>query len=398
MFAGATSITGRADGARDIYDCEAAVTRWNLKPVEQAFADAALDPNLWVRALDAVTEVTGSFGAVLLPIKGSPIPNVPFTERLAASVDSYFRESWHLRDERKLGVNIMLNRGVTVDLDTFSLERINRHPYYQEFLAPHRLRWFAGVRMLCGEDLWCLSIQRSIEQGPFSDEEKEQLACLSDSLSTSAALARAFGSATSNGAMNAFELSGTAAVLINRMGQAFKMNGSAERLLKGEVRIVRRTLVARDNNATVKLNQAIRELLWQRSEAGLSPPVLLPRTGKRPLFAYPAKLSSLAANALADCQAIVVLVDPDDISRPPEALLRVIYGLSEAEARLAAQLTSGETLQTTTERLGIAKETGRSQLKGVFAKLGVHRQAELVAVLAPLLGRTRQNGDSKTGI
>jgi DNA-binding CsgD family transcriptional regulator len=92
---------------------------------------------------------------------------------------------------------------------------------------------------------------------------------------------------------------------------------------------------------------------------------------------------------MADCQAIVILIDPDDISRPPEALLRIVYGLSEAEARLAAQLTSGEKLETATERIGIAKETGRSQLKSVFAKLGVHRQAELVAVLAPLLGRTR---------
>jgi DNA-binding CsgD family transcriptional regulator len=365
------------------------MTRWNLKPAERAFADAALDPKLWVRALDTVTEVTGSFGAVLLPIAGDLIPNVPFTERMAASIDTYFRDSWYLRDERKLGINMMLNRGVTVDLDTFSHERMNRHPYYQEFLAPHGLRWFAGVRVLCGKDLWCLSIQRTIEQGPFSDEEKDQLARLSDSLSTTAALARAFGSATSDGAMSAFELSGTAVVLINRMGQAFKMNRSAELLLRGEIRIVRRKLVARDNNATAKLNQAIRDLLWQRSEAGLSPPVLLPRTGKRPLFAYPAKISSLTANAMADCQAIVILIDPDDISRPPEALLRIVYGLSEAEARLAAQLTSGEKLETATERIGIAKETGRSQLKSVFAKLGVHRQAELVAVLAPLLGRTR---------
>jgi DNA-binding CsgD family transcriptional regulator len=63
--------------------------------------------------------------------------------------------------------------------------------------------------------------------------------------------------------------------------------------------------------------------------------------------------------------------------------------LSEAEARLASRLASGEALEMVTEQFGIAKETGRSHLKSIFAKTGVHRQAELVALLAPLLGRIK---------
>ena len=137
------------------------------------------------------------------------------------------------------------------------------------------------------------------------------------------------------------------------------------------------------------MERALRDLLWRRIDGGLSPPVPLPRTGQRPLFAYPAKLASMTANALADCQGVIILIDPDDASRPPQAALQVAFGLSEAEARLAARLASGELLEMATEQLGIAKETGRSQLKSIFAKTGVHRQAELVALLAPLLGRTK---------
>jgi DNA-binding CsgD family transcriptional regulator len=362
---------------------------WDLGPIERAFADAALNPALWVKTLDTASAQTESFGAVLLPIKGGLIPNVPFTEPMRASADTYFRQHWYLRDERNRGISIMTQRGVADDLDISSPDRIKRHPYYQEFLAPHGLRWFAGVGVACGDDLWCLSLQRTIEQGPFSESEKCQLALLSGRLSASAALARAMGGATTNGALDAFEVSGTAVVLINRMGEAFKANPSAERLLKGDVRIAKKRLVTKDRGATTALDHALHDLLRRRIGGGLSPPVLLPRTGRRPLLAYPAKLASMTANALGDCQAVVILIDPEDVSRPPQAALQAAFGLSEAEARLAARLASGEALEMVAEQFGIAKETGRSQLKSIFAKTGVHRQAELVALLAPLLGRIK---------
>jgi DNA-binding CsgD family transcriptional regulator len=55
----------------------------------------------------------------------------------------------------------------------------------------------------------------------------------------------------------------------------------------------------------------------------------------------------------------------------------------------AKRQRAGEALEVVAEKFGIAKETGRSQLKSIFAKTGVHRQAQLVALLAPLLGRVK---------
>jgi DNA-binding CsgD family transcriptional regulator len=65
-------------------------------------------------------------------------------------------------------------------------------------------------------------------------------------------------------------------------------------------------------------------------------------------------------------------------------LLRSAFGLTGAEAKLAAQLASGDALERAAERLGIAKTTARNQLRAIFSKTGVHRQAELVALLATL--------------
>ena len=57
-----------------------------------------------------------------------------------------------------------------------------------------------------------------------------------------------------------------------------------------------------------------------------------------------------------------------------------------AEARLAAVLGEGLSLVEAARRLGIAHNTAKVQLRSVFAKTGVHRQAQLVALLASIGG------------
>jgi DNA-binding CsgD family transcriptional regulator len=71
----------------------------------------------------------------------------------------------------------------------------------------------------------------------------------------------------------------------------------------------------------------------------------------------------------------------------PLDALRMAFGLTQAEARLAAGLAGGAALDEVAAQIGISKETARSQLKAIFAKTGAHRQPELVALLARLARR-----------
>ncbi len=352
---------------------------WNLDLVEAALSDAAVDPKAWPRALNIVSAQTGAFGSILVPVAGNHLPNVPISDRMNESLDAYFRDGWHLRDERNRGAATMNKIGVVDDLDINTFEEIKQRPYYQEFLAPKGLRWFAGVKVACGDDLWCLSIQRTIDQGPFSPEEKQKLANLSKCLSSVAATSRALGFATTNAALDAFEVSDTAVLLFDRLGRVIRVNQSAEALLDHDVKVSGKKLVIADKEAGRCLDRALNGLLWSR-EASLTAPVPLMRFGRRPLIAYLLKLSSLAANALADCQAVMVLIDPDKRWQPPEIALQAGFGLTPAEARLTARVATGAKLETIAHEAGIAKETGRYQLKSIFAKTGVHSQAELVAL------------------
>jgi len=358
---------------------------WNLDVIEQSFADAAAQPALWNNALDVIAAETGSAGTILFPPQELVVPTVPSSEAVRRCVETYFREGWHTRDERFRGWNTMVQRGVADDLDFISQDEMKRHPYYQEFLQPHGLQYFAGVRMAAGDDLWCVSIQRSAQQGPFSPREMLTLATLSKKIAGAAALARALGLASANAAVEALELSGSAVALLNPSGEVLRLNQTAESLLGLDLSVVKRRLVSYNQTATIALDRALHALLFANTSAALLPAVALPRRGKRSLLAYPVKLSTVSLSIFADCQAILILVDLDQRPRPPQEALHASFSLTPAEARIAVRIGAGESLISIVDELNISKETARQQLASVFKKTNVNRQAELVSLLASLL-------------
>ncbi|KRR19765.1 hypothetical protein CQ14_38815 [Bradyrhizobium lablabi] len=70
---------------------------------------------------------------------------------------------------------------------------------------------------------------------------------------------------------------------------------------------------------------------------------------------------------------------------PAVGTLRTALDLTPAEARLAIALQAGDDIGEAATRLNISPETVRKQLKAVFAKTGVRRQSDLIALLGNLL-------------
>jgi PAS domain S-box-containing protein len=68
-------------------------------------------------------------------------------------------------------------------------------------------------------------------------------------------------------------------------------------------------------------------------------------------------------------------------------LLREAFGLTEAEARVAARSATGRKVPQIALELGISKNTVRSHLAHIFEKTGVCSHAQLVARVSALKGR-----------
>jgi DNA-binding CsgD family transcriptional regulator len=64
--------------------------------------------------------------------------------------------------------------------------------------------------------------------------------------------------------------------------------------------------------------------------------------------------------------------------------LRALYGLTPAEAKVAAGLAEGRTSAEIAARHSVSIGTLRNQLKAVFFKTGARRQAELVRLVLAL--------------
>jgi DNA-binding CsgD family transcriptional regulator len=62
-----------------------------------------------------------------------------------------------------------------------------------------------------------------------------------------------------------------------------------------------------------------------------------------------------------------------------------VFDLTPAEARAACGIAAGKTVRDIAAEAGLAAGTVRQQLKSVFSKTGVSRQADLVGLLVGLL-------------
>ncbi len=355
---------------------------WDINCIAQSFANAALGRGTWQCSLDMISEKVGAAGAVLVPLKGN-LPPLPTSAGFAEAIDVYLRDGWSENDVRFRGVGAMRRKGYATDLDIISEREIRRSPYYQEWLHPFGLKWFAGVRIAGLEEEWVLSLQRSEAQGPFSEEECDRLVKMAHSLSASAELSNALGFSRADAAMAAFTMSGKAVVMLNRQGEVILTNSAAESIFDSNLRIKSKRLVCSHRESGKALDLAVHKACTMPDDC-FDAPTLLMRADKGPLLAFVSPARGVANDVLSPCQAVVILADPYHRGVPQISVLQDLFGLTRAEAVLAAKLCKGHRLRDIASASGISYETGRTHLKRIFPKLGVKDQADLVALLLRL--------------
>ncbi len=175
---------------------------------------------------------------------------------------------------------------------------------------------------------------------------------------------------------------GCAALLLDGSGAVTGVNARAKCLFGADLGLHGGRLMAADHASNQRLQELVRNVLTATPlDDDLPPPVMVARREGRPIVVQVLPAAGLAGAFGETTRAILLLTDLDARPDLPESRLVLLFGLTPAEARLAARLGTGETLEEAAEALQVSLGTARNQLKAVFAKTQTSRQAELIALL-----------------
>jgi DNA-binding CsgD family transcriptional regulator len=178
-------------------------------------------------------------------------------------------------------------------------------------------------------------------------------------------------------------------VLIERTRSVLATNAAARRYLEGDAPLAVRDgyLVGRTASADAALERALERLteLQLREPGGPARRVAARVPARTGDFAW-CTLWDLAPEsslgAFGQRRAILLSVAPRTraVSLDP-MVVSAMFELTPAETRIAIALAQGDDLAAIAQALHLSLATVRSQLKAIFAKSGVHRQADLVQLL-----------------
>jgi DNA-binding CsgD family transcriptional regulator/PAS domain-containing protein len=185
-------------------------------------------------------------------------------------------------------------------------------------------------------------------------------------------------------ALAALDHVATGVIVVDTDGRPRLANGEAEAILADcdGLWFAREGLRTDSAGQSRALLAMIESVAHGKSGNGVSRGLAMtvPRPSKRPpLEVMVAPISATGSDDRIDRDAALVLVgDPERRPRLGTESIAHLYGLSKAEAELAAGLVSGKTLAEIANERERNIETARKTLKRVFAKTDTGRQAELV--------------------
>jgi DNA-binding CsgD family transcriptional regulator len=353
---------------------------------EAVFAQAA-----WPEALDQLAASMNAVGCSFHAKDAGPERlKFPASPHYRDFLGAFYAEGWWKDDHRgrRAWPLAAVGRRVFIEHDIASDKDRRKMPVYHELYARYDVPWWGAAPFQVDGKIWAMPFLRSASQGPFLPAEKPILAGLGPHLARIVTLARHIAEVSAQSVLRSVQELRIPALLCDHDGRVLDLNRAAERCLGRGLGIRHGILMADDAASEADLISLVRTVSAAPSPAETpdTASVLVRRQGAPPLVVEAVPAAGVIADAFGYYGALLFIRDLQFGRTVPEKRMRAIFGLTEAEAKLAVLVGSGLTLRESAGRLRITEGTARVTLKIVFAKIGISRQAELVR-LAERLGR-----------
>jgi len=344
--------------------------------------ECAMLPELWPGVLDRLATMAGARGGLLFTVRSS-VTNWTSSEVLRGGMTRFVNSDLGLRSQRYNRLIAARHAGFLRELELYGNEaNLGDDPIYREFLWPGGLGWAAGtaVQVPTGDSL-LITVERDRARGPVEAGVIQHLDALRPHLARSALLSARLQLERARVASETLALLGLAALVIDGSGKVVVANALAEAL--GD-RIRWR---ARDR---VSLTDAAADALFQQAvsqidaDAGGAPrSFALRKTATLSgMIAHVVPIRGTARDLFVRCAAILVITPVAMPQAPPVELVQSLFDLTPAEARVARNLVSGDTVDDIAAQGGVSSHTVRTQVRGILGKTGCRRQTDVVALLS----------------
>jgi len=362
--------------------------------IETLYATAA-DDGGWPAALSALAALMESEAATfwVLTSDGLLHPQFTFVNLDPAFVRDYLVEAADIDPTVRY---LIAHPDQPIVHDALVIEdgAKDRHPYFdwQSHYSDVRFRLVGQVNVASGVQAG-VALHRSRRNRSYGPEDLERFAFVYRHLEQALKISSRLGTlgALQQWSIDVLDAQPSAIVLLDAARRIVYMNARAEALrADGDGVSFTRTglrLVDPRQDATLQ------GLIAQASErdASKTPRVGAMRatrpSGRR---AYGIRVTAVGASypALSAVRpaACVVISDPDAHASVPHGVLCSLFGLTAAEAGLAARLAAGDDLKAAADALGITYGTARTRLADIFQKTDTRRQGELIRLLLTTLG------------
>ena len=341
--------------------------------------EAAAIPELWPDVLEILADQYDCRSVVLYTVSDGAIYPVisPRSEHLVAAFNA---GNWG--DHNRIVVDRLMSApdpGFWTHLDWFSEAELDAMKIVREFWRPH------GIEGSCGT-----YVQGADHDGiiigfdGFGSQHRAralipELNLLRPILARAVTLSGRVQAGKARTAMAGLATVGAAAAILSASGRIRAATPAFECRLGTEMCDGRR-LAFRDPRTDAAFLAALADarcpVATGRSLVVRGDPDRLP-------FAlHVAPISRQARDLFGDHAALVFIADGSNRSVPNADLIRTLFDLTVAEARVARRLAAGATPADIAEAHNVSLGTVRSQLKSVFAKTNVERQSDLVRLLS----------------
>jgi DNA-binding CsgD family transcriptional regulator len=350
--------------------------------------DAVPDASRWQVFLETFVRATGcKLGTLVLNVSEVADWTIVRWYGLRDEEVRTYHERYVASDPWAIAGDNMQEGEVRTSAELCSREEFEQSAAYREYYQPLGIEGgFGGVFLRTVAGSSGITVARGKEQGPSGERETSILRSLMPHLRRAAIL---------HGELASMRVKlATFTGHLDRYPQPFLLTDADSRVLYAnaaarEVTALRDGLAIETGRAMLmaparhaELREAIGEIA-----AGRGFPLRrleVPRPSRKVsyrLLVMNVPTSGALPLGIGQPAAAVLVVDSDSGKEPDLAILRELFSLTPAEARVTGRLVLGRSVDEIAHETGTSIETVRSQVRSILSKTGTKRQGELISLV-----------------